>query len=131
MLKWSLDSSRLTRGCARIADRNRAATSPSSSRSRFFEKAEWSHTGSSTPRPTNQRNRRSYSVRSISCRSERTEQKAWSSIARGSIPGAIEGPPMPEHSAVNSPDSVSSASLTTNRIAHNGWSARTRCSRST
>jgi hypothetical protein len=45
----------------------------SNSRSRFFEKLEWSPTGSSTPIPTNQRNSRSYSIRSISWRSERTE----------------------------------------------------------
>ena len=47
--------------------------SPSSSRSRFFEKVEWSHAASSIPIPTNQRNSRSYSSRSISCRSERIE----------------------------------------------------------
>ena len=34
---------------------------------------EWFHTGSSTPIPTNHRNSRSNSIRSISCRSERTE----------------------------------------------------------
>jgi hypothetical protein len=38
--KCSLDSSRLTRGWASTARRNRAAISPSSSRSRFFEKVE-------------------------------------------------------------------------------------------
>src|SRR5688500_4768234 len=48
--------------------RNLAAMSPSSSRSRFFENTEWSQAGSSTPMPTNQRNRRSYSSRSISNR---------------------------------------------------------------
>src|SRR5688500_19795120 len=46
---------------------------PSSSRSRFFENTEWSQAGSSTPMPTNQRNRRSYSSRSITNRSERIE----------------------------------------------------------
>jgi hypothetical protein len=40
-LKWSLESSRFTRGCASTAARNFAAISPSSSRSRFFEKLEW------------------------------------------------------------------------------------------
>ena len=40
---------------------------------RFFENAEWSHTASSTPMPTNQRNRRSYSSRSIKSRSDRIE----------------------------------------------------------
>jgi len=72
-LKWSLDSSRFTRGWASIADRKRAATAPSSSRSRFFEKVEWSQTGSSIPSPTNHRNRRSNSIRSMSWRSERIE----------------------------------------------------------
>jgi hypothetical protein len=38
--KWSLDNSVLTRGPARIADRNFPAISPSSSRSRFFENTE-------------------------------------------------------------------------------------------
>ena len=32
---------------------------------------------------------------------------------------------MPEYSSVNSPDNVSSAALTTDRIARNGWSVRT------
>ena len=71
--KCSLDNNRLTRGCDSTAARNLAAISPSNSRSRFFEKLEWSDTGSSMPRPTNQRNSRSNSIRSISCRSERTE----------------------------------------------------------
>ena len=71
--KCSLDNSRLTRGCDSTAARNLAAISPSKSRSRFFEKLEWSHTGSSIPMPTNQRNSRSNSIRSINCRSERTE----------------------------------------------------------
>jgi hypothetical protein len=39
-LKCSLESSRFTRGSARSADRNRAETSPASSRARFFEKVE-------------------------------------------------------------------------------------------
>ena len=47
--------------------------SPSSSRSRFFENVEWSQAASSTPMPTNQRNSRSNSSRSINCRSERIE----------------------------------------------------------
>src|SRR5262249_20285933 len=71
--KCSLESSRFTRGRARTALRNFAAISPSSSRSRFFEKVEWSHTASSTPSPTNHRNSRSNSSRSINWRSERTE----------------------------------------------------------
>ena len=64
--KWSLDRRRFTFGCATTAARNFAAISPSSSRSRFFEKLEWSHAGSSSPNPTNRRNRRSNSIRSIS-----------------------------------------------------------------
>jgi hypothetical protein len=51
--KCSLDNSRLTPGCDSTAVRNLAAISPSSSGSRFFEKLEWSHTGSSMPIPTN------------------------------------------------------------------------------
>ena len=43
---------RVTVGCASTADRNFAAMSPSSSRSRFFENTEWSHAASSTPIPT-------------------------------------------------------------------------------
>src|SRR4051794_30182432 len=62
-----------TLGCESTAVRNFAAMSPLSSRSRFFENTEWSHTASSTPMPTNQRNRRSYSSRSIKSRSERIE----------------------------------------------------------
>src|SRR5689334_25316069 len=38
-----------------------------------FQKVEWSHTASSMPSPTNQRNSRSNSSRSISWGSERTE----------------------------------------------------------
>ncbi|QKR98288.1 hypothetical protein F9288_00435 [Sphingomonas sp. CL5.1] len=45
--KWSLDSRRFTRDNARIDDKKRTATSPSRSRSRFFEKVEASHTRSS------------------------------------------------------------------------------------
>jgi hypothetical protein len=71
--RCSLDNSRRTCGRSSSAARNSAATSPSSSRSRFLEKVEWSQTGSSIPNPTNQRNERSKSRRSISCRSERIE----------------------------------------------------------
>jgi hypothetical protein len=71
--KCSLDSSRLTGDCDNTAERNLVAISPSSSRSRFLEKLEWSRTGSSMPMPTNHRNNRSNSIRSINCRSERTE----------------------------------------------------------
>jgi hypothetical protein len=39
-LKCSFDKSRFTRGCASTADRNRAAISPSSRRSRQREKVE-------------------------------------------------------------------------------------------
>jgi hypothetical protein len=81
--KCSLDNRRLTRGWARTAVRNLAAISPASTRSRFFEKVEWSHTGSSTPIPTNQRNSRSNSNRSMSWRSERTERGVFSFTARG------------------------------------------------
>ena len=70
-LKCWLDSSRFTLGRVSTAARNFAATSPSSRRSRFFEKVEWSQAGSSAESPTNQRNSRSNSSRSISWRSER------------------------------------------------------------
>lgn len=42
-------------------------------RSRFFVKVVASQTGSSIPRPTNQRKRRSNSIRSMSWRSEQIE----------------------------------------------------------
>jgi hypothetical protein len=71
--KCSSESRRRTLGWFNTAAMNRAATSPASSRSRFFEKVEWSQTGSSMPRPVNQRNSRSKSSRSISWRSERIE----------------------------------------------------------
>ena len=51
-------------GGARTALRNFVAMSPSSSRSRFFENAEWSQAAALTPMPTVQRNSRSYSSRS-------------------------------------------------------------------
>ena len=69
--KWSDEISRFTRGWASTAAKNLAAISPARSRSRFVVKLEWSQAASSTPRPTNQRNSRSNSIRSISCRSER------------------------------------------------------------
>ena len=47
--RCSDDSSRFARGCTSTALRNFRATSPASRRSRFFEKVEWSHTGSSMP----------------------------------------------------------------------------------
>jgi len=49
---------------------NSEATSPCNRRSRFLVKVVASHTGSSTPRPANQRNRRSKSMRSTNWRSE-------------------------------------------------------------
>src|SRR3954452_14386278 len=57
--KCSFERSRFTRGSARMAVRNWAAISPSSSRSRFLERVDGSQTASSMPSPTNQRNRRS------------------------------------------------------------------------
>jgi hypothetical protein len=73
LLKCSLDGRRRTCGWSSTSARNAAAMSPASRRSRFFEKVEWFHTGSSIPSPTNQRNKRSNSSRSISWRSERIE----------------------------------------------------------
>ena len=100
--KCSLDSNRFTLGGSSTAPRNRPAISPASNRSRFFENVEWSHTASSIPSPTNQRNSRSYSSRSISCRSERIEYNACGSIARNSRSGAVEGRPIREYSAAKS-----------------------------
>ena len=57
--KCSLDNNPLTLSCDSTAARNWAAISPSSSRSRFLVKVVASHTGSSMPSPTNQRNSRS------------------------------------------------------------------------
>jgi hypothetical protein len=71
--KCPVESRVRTFGCASTVGRNRLATSPASSRSRFLVKVVASHTGSSTPRPTNQRNSRSKSSRSTSWRSERIE----------------------------------------------------------
>ena len=51
--------------------RNFCAISWVSKRSRFFEKVEASNTFSSMESPTNQRNKRSNSIRSTSWRSER------------------------------------------------------------
>jgi hypothetical protein len=72
-VKCSLESSARTLGRASTVARKRAATSPASSRSRFLVKVVASQTGTSTPSPTNQRNSRSKSIRSTSCRSERIE----------------------------------------------------------
>jgi hypothetical protein len=63
--KWSVLSRCFTRGCAITALKRLPAMSPSRRRSRFFENVEWSHAASSTPMPTNQRNKRSNSSRSI------------------------------------------------------------------
>ena len=56
--KCSSDKSALTLGCASTARRNLAAISPSSSRSRFLVNTVTSQIASSTPNPTNQRNKR-------------------------------------------------------------------------
>lgn len=52
--------------------KNRRTTSWLNKRSRFWLKVEWSHTGSSIERPTNQRNSRLKSICSTNCRAERT-----------------------------------------------------------
>src|SRR5262249_55765498 len=57
--KCSLDNKRLTLSCESTAMRNLAATSPANNRSRFLVKVVASHTVSSMPSPTNQRNNRS------------------------------------------------------------------------
>jgi len=81
--------------------------------------------------PTNQRNSRSNSSRSINCRSERIEENACNSMARSSFSGGIEGRPLREYNAENSPESATSASFTTTRMIRSGWSLPTRPSRST
>src|SRR5829696_3247083 len=55
LVKCSSESSARTSLWARSSARNLRATSASSSRSRFFVNTVGTHTGSSTPRPTNQR----------------------------------------------------------------------------
>lgn len=62
-----------------------------SSRSRFFVKTVGTQTWSSMPNPTKQRNSRLYYICSISCRSERTENRIWSRLARISRSGASRG----------------------------------------
>jgi hypothetical protein len=94
--KWSLDRSGFTSRWASTAAMNFAATSASSSRSRFFVNTVASHTGSSMPSPTNQRNSRLKSSCSMSWRSERTEKNACSSEARSNFSGAIDGRPSDE-----------------------------------
>jgi hypothetical protein len=79
--------------CARIAAITLRGISVVSSRSPFFGKTVGPPTGSPTPRPTNQRNRRLYAICSISCRSERIEHKIWIRLAQISRSGAIEGRP--------------------------------------
>ena len=75
-------------------------TSSLSSRSRLALKVEWSHTGSSSSRPTNQRYSRWYSSGSTHCLSDRTEYSTWITLARNSRSGAIEvRPPWAYHFA--------------------------------
>lgn len=57
-VKCSFDSSDFLRACSRTSSKKARAMSPSSRRSRFFVKTEWSQTASSIARPTNQRNSR-------------------------------------------------------------------------
>src|SRR5215472_7222524 len=57
--KCSLDNKRLTLSCESTAMRNLPATSPANNRSRFLVKVVASHTVSSMPSPTNQRNNKS------------------------------------------------------------------------
>ena len=61
-----------------------------------FENTVGTQTGSSMPRPTNHRNSRLYRICSISCRSERTENRIWIRLARSSLSGAMEGRPSAE-----------------------------------
>jgi len=69
-----LDSNPLTLSCTKATEaRNRAAASPSNSRVAVLVKVAASHTASSLPSPTNQRNSRSVSIRSTNCHSERIE----------------------------------------------------------
>lgn len=89
------DKSGATSRCARIAAITLRDISIVSSRSRFLVKTVGTQTGSSIPRPTNQRNNRLYCICSISCRSERIENRICSRLARIRRSGAIEGrPPM-------------------------------------
>jgi len=54
--------------------------------------------------PTNHRNSKSYSSRSISCRSLRTLYSACNSSARNNLSGGIDGRPKHAYNAANSGD---------------------------
>ena len=81
------------RACCITAPSNRCATSPAINRSRFFVNTVASHSCSSIPKPTNQRNSKSYLIRSISCRSLRIAYSTCSSSARIKCSGGIDGRP--------------------------------------
>ena len=110
-------------GCARIALRNFAAISPSSSRSRFFEKVEWSHTASSTPNPTNQRNRQIelHPLHQLPFRAnpiERLQQHRPKQLLRCNRRAAEVRVEL-----VKIADRSLSAALAISRITRSGWSA--------
>jgi hypothetical protein len=129
--KCSSDSSGATSLCASTAASSLRAISVLSSRSRFFVNTVATHTGSSMPSPTNQRNSRLYCIWSISCRSERTENRICTSAARSSRSGAIEGRPSGAYSWPNSLSSAFSASLTIAASLRSGCRAGMRSSRLT
>lgn len=88
--KCSSDRSGATSRCTRIASITLRDISVVSSESRFFVNTVRTQTRSSMPRPTNQRNSRLYCICSINCRSDRTENRICSRLARISRSGAIE-----------------------------------------
>ena len=67
-----------------------------SSLSRFLLNTVGTQTASSMPSPTNQRNIRLYCICSISCLSDRTENRIWIRLARNNRSGAIDGRPSVE-----------------------------------
>jgi hypothetical protein len=87
--KWSSDRSGATSRWARIAAITLRDISVVRSRSQFLVKTVGTHTGSSIPRPTNQRNRKLYCICSISCRSDRTEKRMWISPSYSQNPARV------------------------------------------
>lgn len=89
--KCSSDSSSATSQCATIAAIIFLDITEVSNRSRFLPKTVGTHSGSSIAKPTSQRNMKLYCICSISCRSERTENRICFRLARISRSGAMEG----------------------------------------
>ena len=90
--KWSSEKSGATSRWAMIAAITFRDTSVVNSRSRFLVKTVGTHTGSSTPRPTNHRNKRLNCICSVNCRSDRTEKQDLDQAPPGSaVPARSKG----------------------------------------